>query len=277
MDLQLESASAADSASRPYVGRWDRLISTTNWEKGRIICEWRIALTEANAPVSELSDDAWSRRVGGVTGQHVGRLRRVHERFGDAHSQFEGLYWSHFQAALDWADAEMWLEGAIQNRWSVSAMRKARCETLDGVEPFGSGDEVIVEAESTEDFAGREDALPAVMIEGAVDMSGESGVIAEVAVPDGDAERAPPAENRDREAHSADDDQATVYPLVQPFVNLADLPEDLKDALESLKLAVLSHKADQRRQVAREAVLALIDGVKQQVTAPASSRDRAPV
>ena len=32
---------AAESASGPYLGRWNRLVSTTNWEKGRIICQWR--------------------------------------------------------------------------------------------------------------------------------------------------------------------------------------------------------------------------------------------
>jgi len=49
---------------------------------------------------------------------------------GDS-SQYEGLYWSHLQAALDWDDAEMWLEGAIQNQWSVSQMRGQRWETLE--------------------------------------------------------------------------------------------------------------------------------------------------
>ena len=27
-----------------FVGQWNRLVSTTNWEKGRIICQWRDAL-----------------------------------------------------------------------------------------------------------------------------------------------------------------------------------------------------------------------------------------
>ena len=48
---------------------------------------------------SEFSDDAWSRRVANVTPQHVGRLRRVFERFAAARGNYPGLYWSHFQAA----------------------------------------------------------------------------------------------------------------------------------------------------------------------------------
>ncbi len=124
------SDDAIDEASRSYLGQWNRLISTTNWEKGRIIHEWRQALIAADAPAGEYSDDAWSRRVGNVTGQHVGRLRRVYERFGGVYQDYSGLYWSHFQAAIDWNDAEMWLEGSVQNRWSVDQMRRERWQAF---------------------------------------------------------------------------------------------------------------------------------------------------
>ena len=76
------------------------------------------------------SDPAWSRLVGEVSPQHVGRLRRTWDRFGSTHQDYEGLYWSHFFAALDWDDAEMWLEGAVQNNWSISKMRYQRWETM---------------------------------------------------------------------------------------------------------------------------------------------------
>ena len=115
-----------DRTSIEYLDQWKRLVSTTNWEKGKIICDWRDALQASGAPASEYSDEAWSRRVGNVTPQHVGRLRRAFERFGDVREDYAGLYWSHFQAALDWDDAEMWLEGAVQNQWSISEMRHER-------------------------------------------------------------------------------------------------------------------------------------------------------
>ena len=114
----------------PYIGQWNRLPSTTNWEKGRIICQWREAMIDGGAPITEYSDEAWAQLVGGVTSQHAGRLRRVYQHFGEVWDQYEGLYWSHFQAALDWEDAEMWLEGSLQNDWSVSQMRGKRWETL---------------------------------------------------------------------------------------------------------------------------------------------------
>src|SRR5690349_2194053 len=118
-----------DTTSEQYLGQWKRLVSTTNWEKGQIILQWREALIDAEVPASEYSDDAWSRRVGNVTPQHVGRLRRVFERFGNVRDDYNGLFWSHFQAALDWDDAELWLEGAVQNDWSISEMRHKRWET----------------------------------------------------------------------------------------------------------------------------------------------------
>ena len=37
---QMESL-PVDEASQPFVGRWNALVSTTNWEKGRIIGDWR--------------------------------------------------------------------------------------------------------------------------------------------------------------------------------------------------------------------------------------------
>ncbi len=67
--------------SAHFIGRWSELISTTNWEKGKIIFLWRETLREASAPSSAYSDEAWCRCVGGVTPQHVGtaatRLRTI--------------------------------------------------------------------------------------------------------------------------------------------------------------------------------------------------------
>ena len=119
----------AEEAGREFLGQWNRLVSTTNWEKGRIIANWRQALVAAAAQPQEYSDEAWSRQVGNVSGQHVGRLRRVYERFGAVRNDYSGLYWSHYQAALDWDDAEMWLEGAVQNRWSNASRGSKTCTT----------------------------------------------------------------------------------------------------------------------------------------------------
>ena len=101
----------ASQASIKHIGRWRGLVSTTNWEKGKIIADWRQDLKDGGAPQAEYSDESWSQLVGDVTPQHVGRLRRVHERFHETWKSYDGLYWTHFLAALDWDDSEMWLEG----------------------------------------------------------------------------------------------------------------------------------------------------------------------
>ncbi len=124
------------------------------------------ALEQAGAPAGSFSDEAWSREVHGVTPQHVGRLRRVYERFGAVHEQYAGLYWSHFQAALDWPDAEMYLEGAVQNDWSVSQMRNQRWEVLGGKPELKPRDGDIVASEVDEDFSpAADDRLPAAISE----------------------------------------------------------------------------------------------------------------
>ena len=127
-EVSISDKSIADS--KPFIGQWNQLISTTNWDKGEIISNWRSSLKDAGASVQDYSDEAWGQLVGGVTAQHVGRLRRTWDRFGKEYTGYEGLYWSHFYAALDWEDAEMWLEGAIQSKWSISQMRHQRWETL---------------------------------------------------------------------------------------------------------------------------------------------------
>ena len=142
-----------DAASQPFVGQWNQLVSTTNWEKGRIITDWREALIDAQAPAAEYCDEAWSRRVGTVTGQHVGRLRRVHQRFGSVSEQYDGLYWSHFHSAMEWPDAEMYLEGAVQNKWSVSQMRAQRWEAIGAPPDQKPRDEDIITAELDEDVS----------------------------------------------------------------------------------------------------------------------------
>ena len=51
-------APAADDVASKFVGQWSRLVSTTNWAKGRIICEWREAIELAGACLLYTSDAA---------------------------------------------------------------------------------------------------------------------------------------------------------------------------------------------------------------------------
>lgn len=240
-----------EETSAEFLGRWHRLVSTTNWEKGRIICQWRMRLQAAGVPPALYSDEAWSRRVGNVSPQHVGRLRRTFERFGEAHSQFPGLYWSHFFAALDWNDAEMWLEGALRNGWSVAEMRRQRCQALGAVaEPIPSED-AILPAEPDEDAPPDEAMVQTLNPRTQPVRPAESEPAAQgPAGPGLGQEQAGSGPSSTLAAESA--------PAVRPFADIPPLPDDLQEAVEALKVAVLRHKLSGWRATSPQAVLAAL-------------------
>jgi hypothetical protein len=257
---------ALPEIEQPFVGRWNRLVSSTNWEKGRIIHEWREALIAAGAPAADYADEAWSLRVGGVTGQHVGRLRRVFQKFFSSYDKYHGLYWSHFQTAIDWDDAEMWLEGAVQNSWSVSAMRRTRWETLGAVATEQPPDANLVSADTDEDWTPSQEESPRHTPDGPAHY--EEGPLPVPEGPDfGDADEIDGPTGGHGEAVSSDPDRPTIAPF-RPFEDLAELPPDLADAFDAYKLSILRHKTDGWRQIGRDAVLASLDALKELVLAP---------
>ena len=259
---ELESpVNGTDETSLLYVGRWNRLISTTNWEKGRIIAQWREALVASGSSPSDYSDEVWSRHVGGVTPQHVGRLRRVFQRFGAVVEQFPGLYWSHFQAAVDWNDAEMWLEGALQNQWSVSQLRRMRAETLGAVADDAAED-ASPAVELDEDFDVRQDEVaPQTGRRSGDDASVESDGASDP-TEQNDAASAMAEVLAESEVDAAVDGETETVQLVRPFANLEDLPNDLAEAFDAFKLAILRHKTTGWQGVPCEVVLKSLDALK---------------
>jgi hypothetical protein len=265
---------AAVAASEPFVGRWNHLVSTTNWEKGRIVSQWRDALVAAGAAVADYSDEAWGSLVGGVTGQHVGRLRRVFQKFGRSWEQYQGLYWSHFQAALDWTDAEMWLEGAVQNGWSVAAMRERRWETLGKLEADRPRADDAPASETDEDFepARTSDPLPNSITGKYEQVAGgplHEGPDFGDDEPGGSVAREFSGE-RGMEFEAGRESAGPPVELVRPFENLPTLPDDLADAFDSLKLAILHHKTDGWKRALAADVLQTLEALQALVLAPSS-------
>jgi hypothetical protein len=252
-----------DRASQPFVGRWNTLVSNTNWEKGRIIEQWRDALIAAAAPAKDYSDEAWSRLVGGVTGQHAGRLRRVYQRFGRVHEQYAGLYWSHFQAALDWDDAEMWLEGAVQSRWTVSHMRHQRWETLGAIPSQKPRADDVIVSERDEDFEPAQGAVPSALTATYDEARDTPRRDAPDFGDDDDADSTSKSRRRRDEESTATASGRSPSTTVRPFENLPDLPDDLADAFESFKLAILRHKATEWAEVPCDDVLHSLEALKQ--------------
>ncbi len=265
------STAIATDTSAPYVGRWHGLVSTTNWQKGKIISDWRTTLQQTGIHPTAYSDETWSQLVGGVTAQHVGRLRRVHERFGDLWPSYEGLYWSHFLAAIEWDDAEMWLEGAIQNSWSVSQMRRKRWETLGGLPDDEPRAADLIVTDVDEDYSADDDDAAAVVVS---ELS--ASVPAQGGLPKGEARCAGDAPSSST-ATQAGPDGAVIYAeadmqptvsFVQPFADLDELPVDFVEAFESFKLAILRHKDAEWADVSRADVLASLESLKSIVMAP---------
>jgi len=250
---------AIETASNEYLGRWNRLISTTNWEKGRIVAEWREALIEAGAAATAYTDEAWSRRVGSVTPQHTGRLRRVYQRFASMRDEYDGLYWSHFQAALDWDDAEMWLEGAVQNRWSISQMQGERSRTL------GALVEESVEAtavEVDEDATGVPADLPPMASSASMIETRETG---DTEADDADASG---TAGEHVAFDTTDSNTSDGPPSIRPFENLPSLPADLRDAFDGFKLAIIHHRLSNWQEVSLGDVLATLEALRQLALAP---------
>jgi hypothetical protein len=258
-DILGATGALIEETSTEFLGRWNRLVSTTNWEKGRIIAEWRQRLIESEAPAQTYSDEAWSRWVGNVSGQHAGRLRRAWDRFGQNYQQFEGLYWSHFQAALDWDDAEMYLEGAVQSGWSVAQMRAQRWEAMGSPADEEPHEQDVVTAELDED-APPVDATDKNDLADGADSSEElDQAEGSDFDPDAVSEGAPFDDSPEPIEES---DSAEPAAPVRPFEDLPPLPEDLNDAFEALKIAILSHKLSEWQEVSRDEVLAHLDALK---------------
>ena len=265
------SAPPTEDVAGRFVGQWNRLVSTTNWEKGRIICQWREALELAGAAVTEFSDEAWAQLVGGVTSQHVGRLRRVFQRFGAVFDQYEGLYWSHFQAGLDWDDAEMWLEGAIQNHWSVSQMRGKRWETLGNVGDPPAEANALEPAEDvaapTPGEAAAAAGRPATKPAAPRDFDDKRTTKS--------ASTAPIDSETDDDSYDAADDlanQDSPAPKTQSrkalSVDVDDLPDDLADAFEQFKLAIIAQRRMGWTETTPTAVIECLDALKELALAP---------
>jgi hypothetical protein len=262
--LEAEVSSLVIDASTEYVGRWNRLVSTTNWEKGRIIVQWREALQKAGAAAVDCTDEAWAEQVGGVSPQHVGRLRRVYERFADSCQEYPGLYWSHFYTALDWPDAEMWLEGAVQNGWSIAQMRNRRWETLGakpGLEPRDS--DIILSEGDDDGVPDGDQSLPGTITE-------TLGEVHDVGTRTGQlSDSAPFDSDKASVADSAAFNRAESAKTFRPFENLPPMPADVSEAFELFKLAIVSRKLSGWSDITLEDVLSILDALKQMALAPA--------
>ncbi|MDO4550293.1 MAG: hypothetical protein Q4C96_03480 [Planctomycetia bacterium] len=284
-----------EEASREYIGQWNRLISKTNWEKGQLISRWRENMIFSGAPAQLYSDDAWSRRVGNVSPQHVGRLRRVYERFSESYDNFPGLYWSHFQAALDWQDAEVWLEGAVHQRWSVAQMRNQRWVAIGAPPECKPREEDVILSELDEDVTAALDSTRLSGENGTADLNtilsenkkviadgSLSGTAREEISPHDKENKtknpsnsfSEPSDHRDSTDETLLSPQATTASPAEIEANMrqnltptfgdlpSSLPEDVEEVFEAFKIAILNHKLAKWTRISRTEMLKVLDSLK---------------
>jgi hypothetical protein len=190
-------------------------------------------------------------------------LRRVYERFGEVFEQYPGLYWSHFQAAADWPDAEMWLEGAVQSDWTVAQMRGQRWEAIGGPPELKPCDADIVAAELDEDVSASDDGPPSAAISESLGEVRGAGHLSEDGAP-----TAPHDDSGLPDVVGSVADAPAAPPL-RPFEALPPLPPDLSEAFDLFRLAILNHKVSGWREISRPDVLAVLESLKQLALAPA--------
>lgn len=114
-------------------------ISTNNWNIGRLAALWTTAWARGRG-------DGDLGGMVGMSGDQVGQRRRVWERFGGKTDTYQFLSWSHFYAALNWDDAESYLQWASDNQATVSELKayrqaKVAPPLFSDADPFGEGEE----------------------------------------------------------------------------------------------------------------------------------------
>ena len=263
-----ENSLLIDQLSEPIVGKWNVLVSQTNWEKGTLILRWRNELIAAGLPNTIYSDEAWARRVNNITAQHVGRLRRVVERFGEKNQNFSGLYWSHFHAALEWDDAELWLEGAVQNDWSVAQMRVQRLETIGISDEHKPREEDVFMTEIDENVYFRQSAperieehnaeIRAVDVIEGFEMS---SMITSDTPPEPPKKKDP---KKDRAKHiTLDNNVPSTKELLKSLTDdILEFPSDFAEPLELLKVAILNHKLADWKSISADRVCRSLENLK---------------
>jgi len=264
-----ENSPLLDQLSEPIVGKWNVLVSQTNWEKGTLILQWRNELIAAGLPNTIYSDEAWAQRVGHITAQHVGRLRRTAERFGETHRNFAGLYWSHFHAALDWDDAELWLEGAVQSDWSVAQMRMQRWETLGATDEQKPREEDVFVAELDEDVYVRQSNR----IEGRNADIGAANAHEKSAVSSDTVSVAEPPKKKEQQKKDTamplpgkhgegDNSVPSTGELLMSLKGISQFPADLAESLDLLKVAILNHKLAGWKSISADRLCQSLENLK---------------
>ena len=152
----------------------------------------------------------------------------------------------------------MWLEGALQNDWSVNEMRTRRVETLGAVAADGELASVLA-VEDDEDYEPPDDTQRIEGVPMAVAAAG--GVDSEDEIDQAD-------DAASDEWDESAENSARLEPPA-PFARLPELPDDLAEVVESFKLVIIRHRLDGWRETSPRGIVAALDALKSLALAPA--------
>ena len=163
----------------------------------------------------------------------------------------------------------MYLEGAVQSKWSVSQMRRTRWEAMGAAESQRPRDEDIIVAEMDEDFEPAEKATP-----DSDEITAQYSEVTDPRPPEdadsADEEGTSSAGRVEEVATQVEEKGSRTTETVRPFESLAELPEDVSDAFDQMKLVILRHKADGWREITCEEMMGALDALKELAMAPSS-------
>ena len=127
------------------ISRAQLALSSCNWTLGECAALWtkRYAKGRTDAAFGEMI---------GLSADQIYQRRRVWETFGDVHSQYTHLKWSHFYAALNWDDAAACLGWGDEIQATVAEMRAWRRAQHGEDLSLSADEELEVPFDPTGDF-----------------------------------------------------------------------------------------------------------------------------
>lgn len=156
-------------------------------------------------------------------------------------------------AALDWSDAEMWLEGAVQSGWSVSRMRRTRWESQGRDPEQEPVESQVVSAEADDGFVPLEESDAIESDRELDDQFGSTGPLAEG--PDfGEGETEDDGSSAEKDEYEDFEPEIAQAKSVSPFAALPTLPDDIAEAMEQFKIAIVRHRAAGWQDISPEGV-----------------------
>lgn len=112
-------AKSANETEEQLIETAQNAVSKSNWVVGECAAKWTTKYARGR------TDQDFGIMVG-LSGDQIYQRRRVWESFGDVHSEYEQLKWSHFYVALNWDDAPECFQWAEENEASVAEMKAWR-------------------------------------------------------------------------------------------------------------------------------------------------------